>query len=333
MDAKALITREDQSFAIEDVKLPEVKADEIGIRVQFSGVSIGTEFALIRQKLKWADFPICTGYMATGIVDKAGSAVKGFKVGDRVFARGNPNMTLKNGTKVGCVEAGHASYIVRNPDGMEGCGIVPESADMAAASMYVMPAVALNGLAQAQPEATDMVLVYGTGLIGLGAVALAVLRGCEVIAVDINDRALKLAKAMGADHTVNASDADWREQVKAIVPNGADCVIEATGVPACVDTAFSLCRGRGKFVWQGNYGAKPITYQFMAPHGRQVQAFYPSHDGQLPFRKRVMKLMASGALQWERCITHRVPWQKSAEAFERINKGDQELVGVVLDWR
>ena len=333
MDAKALITREDQRFAIEDVTLPEVQSDEIGIRVQFSGVSIGTEFSLIRQKLKWAEFPICTGYMATGIVDKVGGAVAGFTVGDRVFVRGNRSMALKNGNKVGCVEAGHASYIVRNPGGMEGCGIVPANADMAAVSMYVMPAVALNGLAQAQPEATETVLVYGAGLIGVGAVALAALRGCEVIAVDINDRALKLAKDMGADHTINASNDNWREQVKAIVPDGADCVIEATGVPACVDIAISLCRWRGKFVWQGNYGAKPLSYQFLEAHGKQIRAFYPCHDGQIPFRKRVVNLIASGALPWGKCITHRVPWQQGADVFDRINKGDRDLVGVVIDWR
>ena len=73
-------------------------------------------------------------------------------------------MKLKDGTPVGCVEAGHASYIIRKPNNAEGCAKIPEGVDMAAASMYVMTAVALNGLAQAQPEATETVLVYGLGL-------------------------------------------------------------------------------------------------------------------------------------------------------------------------
>ena len=87
MNATALITHEDQSFSLEEVVLPEVQPDEIGIRVNYSGVSIGTEFALIRQKLKWADFPISTGYMASGVVDKVGESIPNFKAGDRVFVR------------------------------------------------------------------------------------------------------------------------------------------------------------------------------------------------------------------------------------------------------
>ena len=292
MNARALISYEDQTFAIEEVELSDVKEDEIGIRVHYSGVSIGTEFALIRQKINWTDFPICTGYMATGVVDKVGSNISNFSIGDPVFVRGNRDMTLKGGKVVGCVEGAHASYVVRKPNNPEGCGVVPDGANMAAASMYVMPAVALNGLAQAQPEATETVLVYGVGLIGIAAVALANLRGCEVVAVDINDRALEIAKAMGADHTIDASVTDWEERVRAIVPEGADCVIEATGLAECVDTAVRLCREFGKFVWQGNYGAAPISYAFLEAHARQIRSFYPCHDGQLPFRKRVLKLMA-----------------------------------------
>lgn len=332
MDAKALVTYEDQTFSLEDVVLPSVQPDEIGIRVHFSGVSIGTEFALIRQKLSWGEFPICTGYMATGTVDAVGEGIDNFRVGDRVFVRGNQAMRLTNGTPVSCTQGGHASYIIRKPNNPEGCGIVPDGADMAAASMYVMPAVALNGLAQAQPEAAETVVVYGAGLVGIGAVALAALRGCIVIAVDISDKALSLATTMGADHVVNASAPNWREEIRTIIPEGADCVVEATGIPECVDVAVSLCRPRGKLVWQGNYGEAPISYRFLPAHSRQIKAFYPCHDGQLPFRGRVVRMMARGALKWERCITHRITPEEAPEVFRRINDGDRGYVGVVLQW-
>lgn len=332
MQATALICDEAQQFWLETVTLPEPQPDEIVIRTAFSGVSIGTEFALIRKKLIWQPFPLCTGYMATGVIESVGKDVQNFTIGDRVFVRGNRQMNLLDGTKVGSVEGAHCSYIIRKPNDLEGCGLVPAAADMAVASMYVMPAVALNGLAQAQPEATETVLVYGAGLIGLSVVGLAALRGCEVIAVDINDRQLALAKQMGADHVINAAKTDWRDQLKVIVPNGADVVFEATGIPTCVDTALSLCRNRGKFVWQGNYGREALAYNFLAAHGRQLRAFYPCHDGQLPFRQKVLKLIASGALPWHHCITHRIAYQDAPAMFERINQGDKDVVGVVIDW-
>ena len=333
MKTRALITQEDQTFEIMEANLPECKSDEILIRTSFSGVSIGTEFALIRGKLSWEPFPLCTGYMATGIVEYAGKDVANFQVGDKVFVRGNASMALPDGTKIGCVEGGHAAHIIRKPNDPEGCGIVPDGADMAAASMYVMPAVALNGLAQAQPEATEKVIIYGVGLIGIGVCSLAALRGCEVIAIDINSRALELARSMGADHTIDASRENWREQLSAIAPRGGDCVVEATGIAGLVDTAISLCRPKGKFVWQGNYGEKPVSYDFLAAHGRQIKSFYPCHDGQLEFRMKIVKLIASGALPWERVITHKVPCADAPSLFERINKNDKEIVGAVIDWR
>ena len=68
MQAKALITRADQSFAIEAVEVPTPAPDQVLIRTCYSGVSVGTEFALIRNKISWGPYPLCTGYQATGIV-------------------------------------------------------------------------------------------------------------------------------------------------------------------------------------------------------------------------------------------------------------------------
>jgi 2-desacetyl-2-hydroxyethyl bacteriochlorophyllide A dehydrogenase len=342
VEAQVLITDENQSFSLQTATLAEVGPNDIAVRTVCSGVSIGTEFALIRNKLSWGPYPLCTGYQATGIVEQAGPEVKHLKVGDRVFVRGNKSLTLKDGTKVSSVSGGHASHIVcdAKPGSVEGPGLVPKGVDMGTASLYVMPAVALHGIDMAQPAAIETVAVYGAGQIGVGVIALAALRGCRVIALDVNDNALKLATTMGAEHVINVSKAGWQDQFQALAPDGADTVFEATGIPACVDVALDLARstphneveGQAKFVYQGNYGAAPLSYNFLAAHGKNLRCFYPCHDGQLPNRKRVMHLLSIKALRWEKTITHRLPYTEAPKAFSLINQGDKELIGVVFNW-
>ena len=122
--------------------------------------------------------------------------------------------------------------------------------------------------------------------------------------------------------------------VKKIAPEGADVVFECTGRPDCIDAAVTLCRAQGRFVWQGNYGAKPVSMDFLAAHMRRITAFFPCDDGMQPCRRAVIKNMASGALLWEKCISHRIPFGEAPAMFQRINEGRaDDVTGVVIDWR
>ena len=94
MNAQALICDEQQDFSIENVILADHAPDQIAIRTLHTGVSIGTEFALIRGKLSWGPFPVCTGYMGAGVVEAVGADIDNFSVGDEVYFRGNNTMAL-----------------------------------------------------------------------------------------------------------------------------------------------------------------------------------------------------------------------------------------------
>jgi 2-desacetyl-2-hydroxyethyl bacteriochlorophyllide A dehydrogenase len=205
MQATALITDKDMHFSLQPVLLPDLQADDVLVKTAYSGVSIGTEFALIRNKISWGPFPICTGYMATGIVEAIGKQVTEVKPGDKVFVRRNTPFTLADGTAVSTVQGTHCSHIVTPVGGTHGLGILPEGAPMEAASMFVMPAVGFKGVDMAAPKLGQTVVVYGSGLIGLGVVAAASLRGCKVIAIDMQEKQLEMAKAFGADVLIHAA--------------------------------------------------------------------------------------------------------------------------------
>lgn len=333
MKAKALICDEKQNFTLEDVLLKDPAPDQIAIRTHYTGVSIGTEFALIRNKLSWGPYPLCTGYMGTGVVEAIGSDIHNFEVGDEVYFRGNDYMELMDGTKVSSVSGAHCSHIVTKPNTTHGVAKMSSGAAMDVACMFVMPAVGLYGVDMANPRMGQTVVVYGTGLIGLGVVAACAHRGCVVIAVDINEKQLDIAQKMGADYMINGASQDVEAEVRRIVPGGADVVFECTGIPRCIDPAISLCRQYGSFVWQGNYGAAPVSMHFLPPHGRRLTMFFPCDDGLQPCRRAVVKNMAMGTLKWENCITHRIEFTESPAMFERINKGsEKDIVGVVIKW-
>ena len=273
--------------------------------------------------------------MSTGIVEAVGDGIDGLKIGDKVYTRGNNtnSMHLLDGTKVSCASGAHASHIVAKVQSTHGVEKLPEGVAMDVGSMFVMPAVGLFGVDMANPRMGDVVVVYGSGLIGLGVIAACVHRGSVVIAVDVNDRQLKLAQAMGADYLINGAKQNTVDEVKKLASQGADVVFEATGIPDCINPAIALCKPFGKFVWQGNYGAAPVHLNFLSPHGKRLQMFFPCDDGLQPCRRAVLKNMASGALNWENTITHRIGYPEAPKMFDRINNGeDKDIIGVVISW-
>ena len=333
MQARALICSRDRTFSIEEVVLADPAPDQVCIRTVCSGVSVGTEFALIRNKISWGPYPLCTGYMGTGVIESVGSGVEGYKVGDNVYYRANNSMVLAGGERVSCVSGGHCSHVVTRPGGMHGIARMIPGVSMETAAMFVLPAVGLNGVDMANPRLGDVVVVHGVGLIGLGVVAACANRGCTVVAVDIDPGQLEKARRLGADVLIDGRGADVTDAVMAEAPEGADVVFECTGLPACIDAAIALCRKGGRFVWQGNYGSQPVSLHFLPAHGRQLRMFFPCDDGGPACRRSVIRQMALGRLDWDSCLTHRLRPEEAPELYREILNGSGGgTVGAVIHW-
>ncbi|MEZ4683202.1 MAG: zinc-binding dehydrogenase [Caldilineaceae bacterium] len=210
---------------------------------------------------------------------------------------------------------------------------LPTGVDAAVGSTFVMPAVGYNAVNMAGVQMGDVVAVHGVGLIGLGALVAARLRGALTIAIDIDDRRLALAKDMGAAYVINAKQEEVKARVEAIKPGGADVVFEATGIPASLDPAFAIARLHGKFVFLGNYGNAPISFHFLVPHVKQLTAFFPCNDGLKPCRDAVLRNIGSGAIPWQKTITHEVTADEAPALYTAINQNAiPEMMGAVIRW-
>ena len=334
MKSSVLICTEQQEFYLQDFEIPRLAPDELLVRCVWSGVSVGTEFAVIRNKINYGPYPVSTGYQAVGYVEDAGAEVTKFEVGDKVyFRRNNLPMTL-NGQPLTVCSGTHASYALM-PEDAE-VEHLPENVDDATAALFVMPSVGYNAVDMAGVQMGDVVAFHAVGLIGLGALAAARLRGAVTIAIDLSPQRLEMAEEMGADFTINANGLnpdELTERVQAIQPGGADVVFEGSGVPSCLDLAFPLARLRGKFVFLGHYGKEPLSFNYLVPHGKQLTAFFPCNDGLAPCRTAVLRNIATGAIPWEKTITHRVAASESPDLYAKINREElPDLFGAVIRW-
>ena len=107
----------------------------------------------------------------------------------------------------------------------------------------------------------DIVAVIGCGIVGMGALAASVNRGAEVIAIDIDEAKLKIARKIGAAHTINTARVELHQALMQITNgDGPDVIIEAVGNPATYRAAVDEVAYTGRVVYIG-YAKKPVDYQ------------------------------------------------------------------------
>jgi len=277
VEVKAVITRNKGEFSVEQVTLHEPKAEEVLVRITAVGMC-HTDLSA-RDGLIPCPFPIVLGHEGAGVVEKVGAAVQGIEPGDHVVLSysscGRCDACLQGKTS-GCVhfvtlnfggtmldgtrrieqngqeistffgQSSFSEYAVANyrnvikvPKDVPleiiaplGCGILTGSGAV------------INKL---QPEPGSSIAVFGCGAVGLSALMAAKLKGCTtIIAIDINDSRLELAKELGATHTINSKEVgNVVERVIEISNGGVMYAVETSGVPQVLRQAVDSTKPLG----------------------------------------------------------------------------------------
>jgi S-(hydroxymethyl)mycothiol dehydrogenase len=306
------------------------------------------------------DFPFLLGHEAAGIVEAVGPEVTSVEPGDFVILnwravcgecrscrRGKPwycfnthnatqKMTLADGTELSpalgigafaektLVAAGQATKV--DPEasptaaGLLGCGV-----------MAGLGAAMLTGNVQRG----DSVAVFGCGGVGDAAIVGARLAGAaKVIAVDLDPRKLELAKQFGATDTVNASDGDPVEAIRALTDgNGADVCIEAVGRPEVMQQAFFARDLAGTLVQVGVPDPTMTIELPMIEFFGRGGALKPSWYGDcLPSRDfpMLIDLYRQGRLPLDDFVSETIALDAVEEAFAKMERGEVLRSVVVL---
>jgi threonine dehydrogenase-like Zn-dependent dehydrogenase len=163
----------------------------------------------------------------------------------------------------------------------------------------------------------DVVVIVGSGTMGFLAMQHALNKGTEVLVIDKDSKKLELAKEMGAHHVVNPVEQDAREVIRELTKGaGADCVIEAVGLPETLASTVPLVKRGGTIMligWSGNktdpFNLTSLTLDELTVLGTLGFA----HDFPVALR-----LMSEGKLRILPLLSHRVPLTKIEEGIRLL---------------
>jgi alcohol dehydrogenase, propanol-preferring len=216
--------------------------------------------------------PFVPGHEGVGLVAELGPAVTEVALGDRVampwlgyacgtcdycvsgwetLCEAQKNMGYSIDGGFGEYATAYARYVVRVPDGIDPFDAAP----LTCAGVTTYKAVKVAGT-----RSSDLVAVFGVGGLGHLAIQYAAIAGGRVIAIDVLDEKLELARGLGAEFTINAAKEDPVEAVKAL--GGADQAIALAVAPRAFEQAYGTLRRGGKLVFVGlpadNHVSLPI---------------------------------------------------------------------------
>ncbi|HXV44570.1 MAG TPA: zinc-binding dehydrogenase [Anaerolineae bacterium] len=289
--------------------------DQLLIRITHCGIC---QYDGVYYKGIIGQTPMSIGHEPVGVVEAVGPKVQGFEPGDRVTGL---YAYLRAFATYGLAEP---EQLIKVPDHVPSEQALGEPLKCIGTILRAGP-----------PEFGDHVLVMGCGFMGLLVLAGLVGRGvASLIAADIREDRLALAKEIGATHTVNASDPDFLAKVDEITQgHGADVVFELTSSAEPVELAAkTLRRTRGRYVLAGWHG-QPGTYTLRnwTTRGAIILTAHPSFSlDQFEDMRRAMDGLARGVFPMDRLITHRFALDEIQTAFEIAMTGaDGYIKGVI----
>lgn len=191
--------------------------------------------------------------------------------------------------------------------------------------------VGFHAVNRANTTDNDVVMVIGCGMIGIGAIVRASLRGATVIAVDLDDEKLETAKLVGADSVVNSAREDVKERIAELTGGlMADAVIEAVGNPITQNQAVECVGFTGRIVFIG-YSKAETTFSTRLFVQKELD-IKGSRNAQPEDFRAVIKYLRRGSCPFDRLITSVVKPENSSEAMARWNENPGKVFRILVEF-
>jgi L-iditol 2-dehydrogenase len=332
---KALLMREYKSMQLVDMPLPEFGDDDLLIRVRACGIC-GSDVHGFDGSTGRRLPPIVMGHEAAGLVEKAGANVRGFdstvSCGSCHFCRKGRINLCDNRQVLGVSTPDfrrHGAFAEYVTVPARICYKLPENVPFEHAAMIEAISVAVHGVGRLPLQLGDSAVVVGSGMIGLLVIQVLRLSGAgKIIAVDLEDNKLELAKQLGADETLNPSRDDVPKRIIAMTGGfGADCAVDAVGATAPVKTCLASVRKGGSVSLIGNI-APNIELPLQVAVTREITLYGScASNGEYP---QCIDLLARGAIKVEPIISARAPLSEGPQWFERLYGKEAGLMKVII---
>lgn len=337
---KALVYHGPDNKAFEEVPDPEILAATDAI-VQMDTTTIcGTDLHILQ-----GDVPAVTdgrilGHEGVGTIVEVGSAVSSLKKGDRVIVSAvtscgtcsycrkqlpshclNDEGTSGVGWILGHLIDGTQAEYARIPFAENSLHKVPDGVSDETAFMLsdILPTGFEIGVRNGRVQPGDVVAVVGVGPIGLAVVMTAGLYGASrIIAVDLDDNRLEMAKKFGATDAVNNGQDGWQDKVFAMTDGlGVDTAVEAVGIPATFDASVDLVRPGGTVANVGVHGG-PVELALQDLWIKDIAITTGLVSATTT--PMLLKLVAQGKLAPEQFVTHRFELDDIMDAYDTFGR-------------
>ncbi len=346
---KALIANEIDSIAVEEVSIASPKVGELRIKMKATGIC-HSDLSVINGVLP-LPLPCVLGHEGAGIVEELGEGVTQFEIGDHVVLsfvpscgecndchHQRPQFCTSGSTSYGKMIDG-TSRVFRGDEEINvmqflGCmaeyAVVPaisavrinkdiplDKAALVGCAVMTGVGAAIN-TAKITPGST--VAVFGCGGIGLSIIQGARLAGADkIIAIDLADNKLDMAKSFGATETINGGSENAVEKIHALTGGGCDFAFEAVGIPALMEQTYEAVRrggtavvvGVGKMTENMNLNALGLSLSGKTLKG----SFYGDANPAVDFPK-LLSLYQNGKLNLDDMVSTTYSIDEAPKAFE-----------------
>jgi len=330
----AILVAQRQPLAVEEVELPgSLAAGQVLVKVHYSGIC-GSQIGEV-DGAKGADrfLPHLLGHEGSGTVIDTGPGVRHVKAGDKVVMHWRKGLGIESETpryswKGRPLNAGWITtfneYAIVSENRVTP---IPMDSDMEVAALFGCAVTTGFGvvLNNAKVRIGDSVVVFGSGGIGLNIVqAAALVTAYPIVAVDIYEAKLELARKLGASHLINARTADARRAIEKICPQGVDVFIDNTGQPAVIEMGYELTKPNGRITLVGvpSKGSNVSIHSLPLHFGKELRG---SHGGEAVPHEDIPRygaLYRSGRIQLRELITDRFGLEEINTAIGKMRAGE-----------
>jgi L-iditol 2-dehydrogenase len=340
---KALVLEEYNKLVFTDFPDPVIAADEVLVNVKAAGIC-GSDVHGMDGSTGRRIPPLVMGHEAAGLISAIGRDVKNWGVGDRVTFDSTIYRLDDWYTRKGMYNLSDGRMVMGvSPEEYRRHGAfaeyvnvpqhilyrIPDGVSFTQASMVEPVAVAAHAVELTPLQWNDSVVVVGCGMIGLFVVQVLRARGCgTIIAIDLEDDKIELAKQLGADKGLNPNRQDIRREVQQLTEGrGADLAFEVVGITETVQMAIGSVRKGATVALVGNLSPVAeiplqdvVTGQIRIQGSCAICGEYPA----------VLDMMARGEVHLEPILSAEAPLFEGAEWFRRLYNREPGLIKVVL---
>ena len=331
----AILVEQCQPLVIDEIELPSaLEIGQVLVKIHYSGICGSQLGEIDGAKGPDAYLPHLLGHEASGTVIAVGSGVKHVKPDDLVVLHwrkglgieGAPPVYQWNGKKLnaGWIATFNEYAIVSE----NRVTAIPTKSDMEVAALFGCAVTTGFGVVEnnAQVRIGESVVVFGAGGVGLNIVqAASLVSAYPIIAVDLYEGRLALAKEMGATHLINASKVDAEKAIQDIIQKqGLDCFIDNTGNPKMIELGYRITKPQGRVILVGvpRKGNDTTIYSLPLHFGKRISGSQGGEAIPQTDIPRYHQLFNNGRIKLKELITETYPLEEINAAIARMRSGE-----------